>query len=63
MVGDGLTCLTFGTCTTKEHIYTKVAEIVRQSRMVGWSHMSHIRACTSKEHIYTKVGIVEDSPG
>jgi hypothetical protein len=23
LVRDGLTCLTFGACTTKQHIYTK----------------------------------------
>jgi hypothetical protein len=35
VVGDGLTCLTFGACTTKEHIYTQKARLGTTSRMVG----------------------------
>jgi hypothetical protein len=57
IVGDGLTCLTFGACTTKEHIYTRWARIVEESRMVGDGltclTFGHV---PPKEHIYTKGG-------
>jgi hypothetical protein len=58
MVGDGLTCLTFGACTTQEHITPKVGQDGEDSP--GWlgmvSHVSHSVHVPSKEHIYTKGG-------
>jgi hypothetical protein len=63
MVGDGLTCLTFGACTMR-HI-TRWARIVEESGWLGMvSHVSHSVHVPPKEHIY-KGGprIVEDSPG
>jgi hypothetical protein len=58
IVGDGLTCLTFGACTSQgTHLHQRPGWL--RTVQDGWgvvSHVSHSVHVPPKEHIYTKVG-------